>query len=377
VSELTRSELTSQIRIAADEIGFDLIGFAPAVTATGFADFQQWLNRGYAGQMGWMSAREDAYQHPSGVMPGVRSIVMLGLNYLTDEPLAPTVGSGRVSRYAWNDNDYHDLVRARLRQLANAVRAIQPDCRTRGVVDTAPLLERDFASLAGIGWQGKNTLLINKKLGSWLFLAALLVDVELEYDEPHLASHCGTCTRCLDECPTEAFPKPGVLDARRCIAYLNIELRDRPIPAELRHGVGDWLFGCDVCQDVCPWNHKAPPGHDEFRPSSGMNPADCRALLQMGESQFKSQFGKTPLERPGRVGILRNAAIVLGNQRDVASIPLLGDCLHDESSLIRGAAAWALGQMEHPDAILALQGRVDGEADSIVREEIASALQNL
>lgn len=368
------SGLTATIRSAAHDVGFDLVGIAPAVTPTGFANLQTWLDRGYAGEMQWISNRAAAYEHPSHVMPEVRSIVMLGMNYSTDQPESPEPGSGRVSRYAWNNVDYHDIIRKRLKQLAKVVHEESPECRTRGVVDTAPLMERDFARLAGIGWQGKNTLLINKHHGSWMFLAALLVNVQLDYDEEHAASHCGTCTRCLDECPTDAFPEAGVLDARKCIAYLNIELRDQPIPVELRHGVGDWLFGCDVCQDVCPWNRKASDGQVEFQPSEGMNPVDCRALLAMSATEFKARFRKTPLDRPGRTGILRNAAIVLGNQQDVVAIPILSERLSDESPLIRGAAAWALGQMNDLAAVTALNARRMIETDRSVLEEIDAVL---
>lgn len=372
---LTPSELSVQVRRFSQDVGFDIVGITPAVSANGFADFQEWLNKGYAGEMQWMSRREAAYEHPSSVMQGVRSIVMVGINYRTDEPVPTEQGSARISRYAWNDIDYHDLIRDRLKQLANRLHDLIPGVRTRGIVDTAPLLERDFARQAGLGWQGKNTLLINKRLGSWMFLAALLIDVELEPDAPHEAYHCGTCTKCLDECPTDAFPEPGVLDSRRCIAYLNIELRNQPIPTEFRAGIGDWLLGCDVCQDVCPWNRKAPAGHTEFKPSDGMNPINCRELLKLTDEEFDQRFGSTPLARPGRIGILRNAAIILGNQRDQASVSLLADLLTDESEIIRGAAAWSLGQMDCQQSLNALKAASKMESDPDVRSEIQSACQ--
>ena len=234
------------------------------------------------------------------------------------------------------------------------------------MVDTAPLLERDFARAAGLGWFGKNTMLINKRQGSWLFLAGLLTDVELEPDAPHETSHCGTCTRCLEACPTQAFPEPYVLDARKCIAYLTIEL-DGPIPAALREGVGEWLFGCDICQDVCPWNKKSPVKNDAaFRPRADLNPADLISLLDLDEEAFARQFGPTALARPGRAGVLRNAAIVLGNQRDERAVPALCRSLGDADPVVRGAAAWALGQIGGAQPLEALKSRLGVEDNATV-----------
>ncbi len=194
---------------------------------------------------------------------------MLAMNYRTAAAQPATPGEGRISRYAWGAVDYHDLIHDRLRRLAGFLRQLQPDCQARGVVDTAPLLEREFAQLAGLGWIGKNTLVLNRQMGSWFFLAALLTDATLEYDSPHETDHCGTCRACLDACPTDAFPQPYVLDATRCLSYLTIELRDA-IPLEHRESFGDWLFGCDICQEVCPWNHRAPQSTEAgFAPRRG------------------------------------------------------------------------------------------------------------
>ena len=214
--------------------------------------------------------------------------------------------------------------------------------KIRGVVDTAPLLEREFAQLAGLGWVGKHTLLINRQQGSWFFLAALITDVELSYDAPHETDHCGTCRACLDACPTGAFPQPYVLDATRCISYLTIELRDA-VPAELRSGIGDWLFGCDVCQDVCPWNSRAPLSRQaEFAPRADSNPINLISLFDLDDATFRERFRHTPLWRPKRRGLLRNAAIVLGNRPTPAAIPALIRGLNDDEPLVRGACAWAL-----------------------------------
>ncbi len=298
--------------------------------------------------MQYLARRRDAYEHPRHVLKSVRSVVMLGMNYRTADPpaeLAP--GQARVSRYAWGAGDYHDLIRDRLRQLADVLHEHVPGCRTRGVVDTAPLLERDFARLAGLGWFGKNTMLINKQQGSWMFLAALLTDVELTPDQPHETSHCGTCTRCLDACPTDAFPEPFVLDATKCISYLTIELRDRPIPEEHRAGCGEWLFGCDICQDVCPWNRKAPLSTEPaFEPLPRLCPADAVELLSLDEVAFEARFANSPLARAGRSGLLRNACIVLGNTGDASHLTPLRAAANDVDPLIRDAAQWAIDRLE-------------------------------
>ena len=244
----------------------------------------------------------------------------------------------------------------------------------RGVVDTAPLLEREFAQLAGLGWIGKNTLLLNQRVGSWFFLAALLSDLELEYDDAHTADHCGTCRACLDACPTDAFEDAYVLDPRKCISYLTIESR-QPIPRELRAPLGDWLFGCDVCQEVCPWNHRAPvTGESSFHPLHGMTAVDLVELFELDDAQFRARFRHTPLWRPKRRGLLRNAAIVLGNQRAPGALGALVRGLNDCEALVRGAAAWALGRYHHEPARAALRDRLARETETDVRAEIEAAL---
>ncbi len=365
--------LTARLKAEAQRLGFDLVGACPAVTPEGVHHLYRWLAAGYAGQMHYIEKRSHAYEHPSHVLPDARSLLVLGMAYRTEDPVVPQSGQGRVSRYAWG-HDYHDIIRAKLHALCDILRAEVPGATARGVVDTAPLLEREFAQLAGLGWVGKNTLILNKRLGSWLFLAAVLTDQVLDYDQPHAASHCGTCTACLDACPTQAFVAPYVLDARRCISYLTIELRDA-IPAELRLGLGDWVFGCDVCQDVCPWNRKAPrQSTAAFMPSAGINPIDLIALFRMDEETFRAMFRHTPLWRPRRRGILRNAAIVLGNTRPPEGIDALALGLRDEEPLIRGAAAWALGQYGTEPARQLLHDRLTVEHDAQVRQEIEAAL---
>ena len=248
-----------------------------------------------------------------------------------------------IARYAWGD-DYHDLVRERLHVLADFHRRLTPEAKVRGVVDTAPLLEREFAELAGLGWVGKNTLLLNRKLGSWFLLAALLTGETLAYDEPTTAGHCGTCRACIDACPTGAIVEPYRLDARRCISYLTIELRE-PIPADQREAIGPRIFGCDIRQDVCPFNRRAATTDDPaFRPRPETNPIDLAALLRMDEAAFRQRFRGSPVLRAKRRGLLCQAAYALGNRPDPKARPALQEGLHDEDPAVREACAWALQQ---------------------------------
>jgi epoxyqueuosine reductase len=362
------TNLSTAIKTEAHRLGFDLVGIAPAVTPAGVHEFLEWLDRGYAGQMSYLERREAAYEHPRHVLDGARSVVMLGINYNSHESSverrargrreeasarrasstegdAPPAVPARIGRYAQGSADYHDVIRSKLHELAGVVRRHEPSCKVRGIVDTAPLLERDFARAAGLGWFGKNTMLINKRIGSWFFLAALLLDAELEFDAPHTGSHCGTCTACLDACPTGAFVEPYVLDARRCISYLTIEHRG-PIDPDLRAGMEDWLFGCDICQEVCPWNRKAPVTVElAFSANPEFVATDVTMLLSLTEADFQNRFGDTALARPGRAGLIRNAAIVAANAGDAIAIPALRAALQDTDPLVRETAAWALGRL--------------------------------
>lgn len=388
------SHLLDLLRDQARELGFDLFGVAPAVTPQGFHRLVEWIEAGYAAEMHYFRDRLPAYANPQLVLAGVRSLIVLSYPYAaTPSPPAepnPTAGPvrplGKVARYARDATDYHDRIHPLLEQLKQTIRTACPDAQSRGVVDTAPLLEREFAQAAGLGWAGKNSLLLNKRRGSYFFLACLLTTLDLPPSAPHATAHCGSCTRCLDACPTDAFPAPGVVDSRRCISYLTIEHRG-PIPLALRPGVGDWLFGCDVCQEVCPWNRHASrqphsgtrdgsesaPGHAAGPSSASYQPPDLIEILTLDEASFRARFRATPLWRPRRRGILRNAAICLGNLRDQAAAPILIRCLEDTEPLIRGAAAWALGQLGGQHA--ALRARRAIETDPQVRAELEAALQ--
>ncbi len=337
-----------EIKQEARRIGFDLVGIARPGTPETLRHLHDWLSAGYSGDMAYLGRRREAYAEPDRVLSGVRSIIMTAVNYRSDDPPADLLPhQARVASYAHGPADYHDVLRLRLSRLAGYIHAHAPGCRTRCVVDTAPLLERDFARVAGLGWFGKNTMLLNRRIGSWFFLGAILTDIRLQPDAPHETAHCGTCTRCLDACPTDAFVAPYVLDASRCISYLTIELRDTSIPEQHRAGVGDWLFGCDVCQDVCPWNRKAPRTSDPaFQSRPDLSPADCIELLSLSQAQFDERFGHTPLARPGRSGILRNACIVLGNAGCGEASSALTRASADPDPIIREAAEWALAQIE-------------------------------
>jgi epoxyqueuosine reductase len=373
----SRDELTAQLKRAAVDLGFSLTGVAPAVTPPGAAGLDDWLAAGYAGQMHYLAERRDAYDHPRHVLDGARSVVMLSMEYRSAEPEPAGQGQGRISRYAWGPTDYHELIRDRLHDLADQLRVSRPNALVRGIVDTAPLLEREFAQLAGLGWIGKHTLLLNRVRGSWFFLAALVTDLELTYDATHETDHCGTCRACLDACPTNAFPQPYVLDATRCISYLTIELKEAT-PEELRAGIGDWVFGCDVCQEVCPWNgHAKPIPQAMFAPLADSNPIDLTQLFELDDEAFRARFRHTPLWRPKRRGILRNAAIVLGNRPTNVAIPALIRGLNDNESLVRGASAWALGHYDNASAAAALRKRHAIETDAEVRREIDAALARL
>ncbi|NLF69323.1 MAG: tRNA epoxyqueuosine(34) reductase QueG [Candidatus Anammoximicrobium sp.] len=367
-------QLTRDLKSEARRAGFGLVGVCPAVAPTGRRHFRAWLEAGYAGEMHYLAARREAYEHPRHILAGVRSLVMLGMPYRTAEPAACRAGQGRISRYAWGEADYHDVIRQRLRQLARWLAEREPGVSVRGVVDTAPLLEREFGRLAGLGWIGKNTMLINRQAGSWFFLAALLTDLELAYDSPHEHDYCGTCRDCLDACPTQALLQPYVLDATRCLSYLTIELRDS-VPAPLRAAAGDWLFGCDICQEVCPWNRRAPvSGESAFAPAAEANPVPLAELFAWTDDAFRARFRRTPLWRAKRRGLLRNAALVAGCQRTGELIDALMRGLQDAEPLVRGACAWALGRYADPRARRSLQDRLAQEDDPQVRDEIAAAL---
>jgi epoxyqueuosine reductase len=345
--------LADEIKERARRLGFNPVGVTDPASEAHIAFYNDWLARGYHAEMNYL-ARPDAVakrSDPRRIMPETRSIVVVGMNYYPGDPCSPCDSPpsdellGRVSRYAWGP-DYHEVILERLRQLADWIdsQTAQP-LTYRAYVDTGPLLERAFAQQAGLGWIGKNTNLIHPDHGSYFFLGELLLDLELETDTPFTADRCGNCTACMDACPTGALVAPRMLDARRCISYLTIEHR-APISQSLRPLLGDRIFGCDICQEVCPWNRRFahPTTEPAFRP---LHPTlDLVALLALDEDAFRARFRETPLWRPRRAGLLRNAAIVLGNLGDPAALSALEAARVDPHPLIAEHATWAIQQIK-------------------------------
>jgi epoxyqueuosine reductase len=373
--------LLQHLRAEAQRLGFSRLGIAPAVPPPHHEGFRSWLAGGFAGGMAdWLQRHEPLRADPGTILPAARSVIVLA----TDHAIGATAGvrsaepgRGLVARYAWGD-DYHDLLRARGNALA-AWLETRAACRTRAVVDSAPLAERDYGLLAGLGWIGKNTLLIDPRAGSFFLLTAILTDLELPFDVPLEVDHCGTCTACLDACPTGALPEPRLLDARRCISAITIEERG-PIPDERRTEMADWIFGCDICQEVCPWNRHAPGSSEPaFQPRNAEPTLPLADLLGLDEQAFRLRFAGSALLRAKRHGLARSAAVALGNRPDPAALPALAGALADHEPVVRGAAAWALGRwlragVHAGAARAALAARLEAETDADVRAELTAAL---
>jgi len=347
---LRSAELKAAITKAAIEAGFDLAGVAAVSDGPELEYFPRWIADGHAGEMKYLEARDDQGRLKRASIthaaPWARSVVVCAINYNTKQPYStqtPDSGRGWISRYAWGQQDYHDSVMLRLRQVESTLRNISgvEDLVTRCYVDTGPIVERVAAKYAGIGWIGKNTCIINQKIGSWLFLGVILTSLDLEPGLP-APDRCGSCTRCIDACPTDAFIAPYQLDSNKCISYLTIEKRGT-IPEELRAGMGRHIFGCDICQDVCPWNRKAQTTHaEEFQPRPELlNPA-LDSLAEMSAEEFRRAFRASPVRRAKRAGIRRNAVIAMGNSRDRSFIPLLTKLVADDDEPVREMAVWAI-----------------------------------
>ncbi len=368
--DLASRALTEAVKAKALELGFDRVAIGPADPPEHGSAFDAWLAAGYAGTMEYLARGRAKRLDLDRVLPGVRSVIALALNYYQGvSPEAP--GWAPVARYAWGP-DYHDVMIPRLERLMAFLREARgPEARGKIYVDTGPVLERDLAARAGLGWIGKNTNLLHPTLGSFFFIGVILTTVELDFDSP-LPDRCGTCRACLDACPTQAFVAPYVLDARRCIAYLTIENKGS-IPEELREGMGEWAFGCDLCQTVCPWNLKAPETHEPtLRPSGPLS--ELSELLELDDIGFRQRFAGTPLTRPKRRGFLRNVAVALGNRRDPSAVPALSRALADPEPLVRQHASWALGQINTGEARAALTRARSREQDPQVLREVRTAL---
>jgi epoxyqueuosine reductase len=341
-------EITSSVKEAAREAGFEVAGIAPVSDFPELDKFPKWIAAGHAGEMKYMEARDEGGNLKRSNLrtfaPWARSVIVCAINYNTGHPYSTDLHDsdhGWISRYAWSREDYHDSVMRRLRKVEAALTAkVGASIETRCYVDTGPLIERIYAKYAGIGWIGKNTCVINQKSGSWLFLGVILTSLELTPDLP-APDRCGTCTRCVDACPTDALIAPYQLDSNRCISYLTIEKRGA-IPEKMREGMGRHVFGCDMCQDVCPWNRKAPiTNADEFQAREGLvNPA-LEWLAEMGDEEFRQKFRGSPIRRTKRTGLRRNAIVALGNSGNRAFLPLLDKLAADGDSIVAQHAQWA------------------------------------
>ena len=377
-SELIRKRFRLSVRIKeeAQRLGFELVGISPAKLPPHEESFTEWLRQGFAGELAYMERTEHLRRDPRALVPWAVSIVSVGMNYYTPHP-RPQLSKetkGWLSRYAWGD-DYHELMKQRLEALLETIRTMHDGpVEGRAFVDSGPVLERDFAGVAGLGWIGKNTHLISPKKGSWFFLGELILSIALDYDRP-IRDRCGKCDLCLKACPTSAFVGPYILDARRCISYLTIELRGW-IPRHLRPLVGNHIFGCDICQEVCPYNVKAPPTSEPaYAPRAGLYAPDLIALLTLTEQEFRRRFRGGPILRAKRRGFLRNVAVALGNIGNAEAVPALIHALDDEDPLVRGHAAWALGRIGTAEALAGLRRRLSIEEDAQVKAEIEEAIR--
>jgi epoxyqueuosine reductase len=368
--------LSPRIKAEAQRLGFELVGISPVQAPPHEASFADWLRQGFAGELAYMERTEDLRRDPPSLTPWAESVVSVGMSYFTPSarPVECAEAKGWISRYAWGD-DYHDLIKRKLEQLLATIRGWHGGpVEGRVFVDSGPVLERDVAGVAGIGWIGKNTLLISPQKGSWFFLAELFLSLPLEYDRP-IRDRCGKCDLCLKACPTGAFVGPYILDARRCISYLTIELKGS-MPRHLRPLVGNHIFGCDICQEICPYNVKAlPSDQGAYAPRPGLFAPDLIPLLALTEEEFRRRFRGSPILRAKRRGFLRNVAVALGNLKSTDAVPALRRAMHDDEPLIRGHAAWALGRIGSPEAISGLIERLRVESDPDVLSEINDALQ--
>ena len=370
--------LSERIKAYAHQVGFDLIGITPATASPNGQAYTDWIAQGFAGEMGYLERGVEKRQHPDYVLPGVRSLIVVAMNYRCPdaEAIPDDQPRGKIAQYA-RGLDYHDVMKEKLLAVLEFTqREANEPVQGKVYVDTGPILERDFAARAGLGWYGKHTNLIHKRMGSWLLLGEVLVDIELDYDRPATA-HCGTCTLCLEACPTEAIIAPYVVDARKCISYHTIELKG-PIPDAYRSMMGNRIFGCDDCQDVCPWNRRAPVTQEStFLPRPWTELPGLIELLQLTPETFRTYFKGSPIKRSKRRGLLRNTAVALGNTKDPNAVPVLIKALHDEEPLVRSHVAWALGQIGNEQACAALEQASQTETDTEVLDEIEKALHQL
>ena len=368
--------LVRRIKGRGAQLGLAAVGIAPLLPSDHARFLRDWLASGYAGRMSWMERTARDGVDLRRRLSWARSAVVTALPYLPYRgPRHSQPGIlPHVARYALG-RDYHETLKERLDSLARFIEKEAPGSQTRVYVDTGPVLERELAARAGLGWFGKNTNLIGPRGDSWTLLGQVLTSLDLPADTP-AADHCGSCTACLDACPTAAILEPYLLDASRCVSYLTIELRDA-IPRHQRQGMGDWVFGCDVCQEVCPWNRRVEPTQDaEFHPGPSLCEGDLRGLVGLDQTSFRERFTGTPLARPRRRGLVRNALVVAANTRNEPALDAARERLADDDPVVRGAAAWALGRAGGGRNRGALRRALAAERDQEVRSEIGAALED-
>jgi epoxyqueuosine reductase len=373
-------KLEEQIKLLAMELGFDSVGITSADDF--YFDEQVAVSRvreGLLDGMNWIT--EDRMQRsarPKELLPGAKSVISLAMSYYSGDFKVTNFAKpkGKIARYAWGQ-DYHNIIKIRLKQFVEQMsKVVKRTPNARFFVDDGPMLDRAAAQRAGVGWFGKNTNILTINHGSWVFLGEVITDLALEHDNP-LRKNCGKCVLCIDKCPTGAIVSPYVIDARRCISYLTIECRG-PIPRQLRHLVGDWIFGCDICQEVCPVNINVLPTNEKlFRQSSGFSALDLIPLLQMTDDDFRRIFKNSPIKRAKRIGLQRNVCVALGNIGDRISVEALIIALNTAEPLIKAHAAWALGRIGGIESKSALREATSIEVDHEVLREINMALSDI
>jgi len=367
--------LSQEIKAKALELGFSKVGITPAERLDDRNRLGSWLAAGHAGEMAWMSHHPDKRLDPAQILYTVQSVIALAMNYYSPFSHSENVIHGKISRYAWG-RDYHHVIHDRLKALWEWIQAIEPSVEGLYYSDTGPLMDKAWAHKSGLGWIGKNSNVITRQRGSWIFLGEILLSLKLDYDSES-GNYCGTCRRCIDCCPTKAIVAPYVVDARLCISYLTIELRG-PIPRELRSMIGSRIFGCDDCQDVCPWNRFATPSKEkDFFPDRGNHVPVLIDLMKMTESEFRERFRYSPVKRAKYAGFLRNVAIALGNSHDPSACDVLEKSLKHAEPLVRSHAAWALAEIGASNSLAALQRAIAAESESWVLSEIQEAISSL
>jgi len=308
------SVTSAEIKASAVGLGFTSVGILPAERLSDAGTrLKEWLSRGYQGNMAWMEREPEKRADPRLLMPGCRSVVVCTLNYYTPHEHEDLPSKGKISRYAWGD-DYHDVLRRKLTALVDTIRKLEPDMNSKICVDTAPFMDKAWAARAGLGWIGKHTNLITREVGSWVFIGTVLLGIELEYDSSQIDDHCGTCTACIDACPTDAIVAPYVVDSNRCISYATIELRDDQLPDEIATNLNGWIYGCDICQDVCPWNRfEKPTSEPSFDPRQGEASLDLDLVANMAPDGYVERFRRSAIKRTKLTGLKRNASALKNN----------------------------------------------------------------